>query len=59
MDISLFLVVMLGVLLAFGILFNLVYIVTPMDSFDDLGTTMFSLFRGLLGDVSSPLPFPP
>ena len=45
-------VVMLGVLLAFGVLFNLVFIVAPMDSFDDLGVTMFSLFRGLLGDVS-------
>jgi len=46
------LIVVLVMLIGFGVLFNLIFVVTPMSSFTTLGISMFSLFRGLLGDVS-------
>jgi len=50
-DVSLFLFVVMVMLLGFAFVFNLVFVITPIKSFDDLGTTLFSLFRGLLGDL--------
>eukprot|EP00657_Telonema_sp_P-1_P004190 TRINITY_DN19675_c0_g1_i1.p2 TRINITY_DN19675_c0_g1~~TRINITY_DN19675_c0_g1_i1.p2 ORF type:complete len:102 (-),score=37.72 TRINITY_DN19675_c0_g1_i1:79-384(-) len=38
-------------LFGFGVLFNLIFSSTAMNSFNTLQISMFSLFRGLLGDV--------
>ena len=50
--VSLFLIVVLVMMIRFGVLFNLIFVVIPMSSLTTLGLSMFSLFRGLLGDVS-------
>eukprot|EP00658_Telonema_sp_P-2_P003412 TRINITY_DN11260_c0_g1_i1.p1 TRINITY_DN11260_c0_g1~~TRINITY_DN11260_c0_g1_i1.p1 ORF type:complete len:391 (-),score=78.55 TRINITY_DN11260_c0_g1_i1:163-1335(-) len=50
---SLFLVVVMVMITSFATLFNLIFIVTTEDSFDSLQLAMFSLFRGLVGDIDT------
>jgi hypothetical protein len=37
--------------LAFAIVFHFIFVISPMDSFGGLTESVFSLFRGLLGDM--------
>ena len=55
MNVSVFLLVVMVMLFAFAVLFNLMFSITAMTSFDTLLPSMFSLFRGLLGDIVTPL----
>ena len=52
-NVSVFLLVVMVMLFGFAVLFNLMYSITAMTSFDALLPSMFSLFRGLLGDIVS------
>lgn len=52
LDIFSFLVVLFSMLLAFAVVFNLVFSMTNNQQFNSLGQSLFTLFRGLIGDVS-------
>eukprot|EP00658_Telonema_sp_P-2_P052364 TRINITY_DN4056_c0_g2_i3.p3 TRINITY_DN4056_c0_g2~~TRINITY_DN4056_c0_g2_i3.p3 ORF type:complete len:402 (+),score=78.30 TRINITY_DN4056_c0_g2_i3:1726-2931(+) len=51
--VGLLLIVVFFLLFGFAVIFNLNFAVSQMNSFDDLGTSLFSVFRGLLGDIDT------
>eukprot|EP00656_Telonema_subtile_P000605 TRINITY_DN10274_c0_g1_i3.p1 TRINITY_DN10274_c0_g1~~TRINITY_DN10274_c0_g1_i3.p1 ORF type:complete len:430 (+),score=72.38 TRINITY_DN10274_c0_g1_i3:1010-2299(+) len=52
LEVGLFMLVMGALLFGFAVLFHMVFAVAPGDSFTGLGVSLFSLFRGLLGDLN-------
>jgi hypothetical protein len=48
------LLVVFFLLFGFAVVFQIKLAVTQMHSFNSLGTSLFSVFRGLLGDMVAP-----
>eukprot|EP00658_Telonema_sp_P-2_P050147 TRINITY_DN381_c0_g1_i12.p2 TRINITY_DN381_c0_g1~~TRINITY_DN381_c0_g1_i12.p2 ORF type:complete len:468 (+),score=68.33 TRINITY_DN381_c0_g1_i12:1580-2983(+) len=51
--VGMLLLVVFFLLFAFAVVFQIKFSVSQMNSFDSLGTSLFSVFRGLLGDIDT------